>query len=366
MVPLLPVLAGDFATNVGTAGGVIAAYSIPYGLFQLGYGPIGDRVGKLRVMIVAMILFAAGTFACAFAPTLGTLITLRFLTGAAAAGLIPLTLAYIGDHFSYQDRQAAIGSYLASVALGSILGTSIGGVVADFLSWRSIFLAYGAISVGVFALMWRAGREFPEERKPGPLVDLASFRAYGRLLREPAPRLVLIAVFVEGFFFFGAFAYMGAFLRETYGLPYLAIGVILSGFGIGNLIYSRTSRWVIRVLGENGQVLVGGWLMCGGYLVIALVASWPLFALVNVVLGVGFVLLHTTLQTKATELAPGARGTTIALFAFCLFMGQGLGTAAQGWLVNQAGYSVALITAAIPMVLLVQWFVWVVRRQSGR
>ncbi len=89
--PLLHIIATEFNTDVGSTGFIVTAYTIPYGLFQLVYGPLGDRIGKLPVMVWAMALFAVGTAACALAPTLLLLDLLRFLTGVVAAAMIPLS-----------------------------------------------------------------------------------------------------------------------------------------------------------------------------------------------------------------------------------------------------------------------------------
>ena len=108
--PLLHVIARDFHTSPPAAAIVISSYALPYGLFQLLYGPIGDRVGKIRVMAACLAVFSFGTFACAFVPSIPVFATLRFLTGVAAAAVIPMSLGYIGDTFPYQDRQIALGA----------------------------------------------------------------------------------------------------------------------------------------------------------------------------------------------------------------------------------------------------------------
>src|SRR5215212_6493601 len=81
--PLLHVIARDFLTTPPSAAIVISSYALPYGLFQLLYGPIGDRVGKIRVMAACLAVFSLGTFACAFVPSIPVFAVLRFLTGVA-------------------------------------------------------------------------------------------------------------------------------------------------------------------------------------------------------------------------------------------------------------------------------------------
>ena len=163
--PLLHVIARDFHTIPPSAAIVISAYALPYGLFQLFYGPLGDRIGKLRVMAACLALFAVGTFACAFVPNLPVFAVLRFLTGVAAAAVVPMSLGYIGDKFPYEARQIALARFMSALMMGQIAGSTLGGIFGQYLGWRDIFLVFGIVSLGVSALLAREGRRFPEPRK---------------------------------------------------------------------------------------------------------------------------------------------------------------------------------------------------------
>ena len=360
--PVLHIIADDFKVGVGSAGVIVSAYTIPYGLFQLVYGPLGDRIGKLKVMTAGMGVFAVGTAVCAVAPNLAILTLLRFLTGLAAAAVIPLSLAYIGDNYPYEQRQAAIGKYLGFLVLGQILGGSLGGIFGEYISWRNIFLVFGVLSVGITVIMWRAIRHIRDMHRSEFPVGLAAFQPYYQLITQPAARIVMIAVFAEGFFLFGGFSYVGAFLRDQYHLSYVAIGFMLSSFGVGGLIYSRNVQWLVSRLGENGMVGVGGLSIGVCYLLIAVYHNWVLFIPLSIFMGVGFYMMHSTFQTQATELAPEARGTAVALFVFNLFVGQGLGTVAFGRVVDSYGYVPCFVVAALAIALLCFWFIYQKKR----
>src|SRR5215211_3311045 len=147
IAPLLPAIALGLQSSVAAAGLLITAYSIPYGLFQLVYGPLADRFSRQRVMGLALGLFAIGTLSSGFAPSLPGLDALRFCTGAAAAGVIPVALAYVGDAVPYADRQAALGRIVSFASLGGVLSAALGGVVATLLSWRALFAGYGVLAL---------------------------------------------------------------------------------------------------------------------------------------------------------------------------------------------------------------------------
>ncbi|MHC5818415.1 MAG: MFS transporter [Nostoc sp.] len=355
--PLLHIIADEFKVGVGSAAVIISAYTIPYGLFQLVYGPLSDRIGKIKVITIALAAFAVGTAVCAFVSNILILTLLRFLTGMVAAGVIPVTLAYIGDNFPYEKRQAAIGKYLSALVLGQILGGSLGGIFGEYIGWRDIFLVFGIVSLAIAGLLWRGMCHLSESQRPQSRVNGITFQPYYQLLTQPIARTVIIGVFVEGFCLFGAFAYVGAFLRDRYSLSYVAIGFMLSSFGLGGLIYSRSVKWLVKRLGEIGLIGVGGGLMSMGFLAIALFQNWILFIPLSILIGLGFYMMHSTLQTQATELSPEARGTAVSLFAFNLFVGQGIGAAVFGRIVDNFGYTYCFILAGVAIALLSVWLV---------
>ena len=354
---MLRIIANDFGTTVGNTAAIISAYTIPYGLFQLVYGPLGDRIGKLKVMTVGISIFAIGTALCAFVPNLPLLILLRFLTGMFAAAVIPLSLAYIGDNFPYAERQTAIGRYLSALMLGQILSSSLGGIFGQFISWRDIFLLFGVTSMLAAVVFWQATRHIPYQSRTTQTGNIfSSLKPYLQLITKPAARLVITAVFIEGFCLFGGFAYIGAFIRDTYQLPYITIGLLLSGFGMGGLLYSISVKWLVQRLGEKGLVRVGGLLAGTCYLSITILPTWILFIPVIILIGLGYNMMHSTLQTQATELSPESRGTAVSLFAFSLFMGQGIGAAVLGRIVDNAGYIPCFIVCSIAVASLAVWF----------
>lgn len=364
---LLPVIAGDFLTTVGRAALVTSAYTFAYGVLQLSYGPLGDRIGKLRVMTVALLACALATAACALAPTLPVLVGLRFLSGATAAALIPLCMGYIADHVPYELRQATLARFLLALSLGQILGSSLSGILGQYFGWRGVFLTFGLVAVGAWAaLARRTAAPRAAERRGAAAGDKGrlSPAAYWRLLRLPATRAVIGGVFVEGVFLFSAIAYLGAALRARTGLPYTTIGLILSGSGLGGILYSAIAGPLVRRLGERGMILIGGGACVACFLALARATTWWPFIPLSFLLGLAMIMMHATLQTKATELAPHARGTAIALFAFALFLGQGIGAASLGAIVDTRGFGATFTVAGVATGFLALALVWLFGRQA--
>src|SRR5210317_2148949 len=109
--PILPIVADEFGRTIGAAGIIVTAFSIPYGLFQLMFGPLGDRHGKLRVIIYTLALSSVCTITAAFADSIEFLAAARFLSGLTTASAIPLSMAFIADNVDYANRQPAIARY---------------------------------------------------------------------------------------------------------------------------------------------------------------------------------------------------------------------------------------------------------------
>src|SRR5678816_4296205 len=157
-------------------------------------------------------------------------------------------------------------------------------------------------------------------------------------------------------FFYGLFPYMGELLlttaRPAGGSIAAVTGVVLGAFGIGGLLYAFGVRVFLRLFGVRRMCLIGSGSATVCYAALAFVPTWWLAALAMFVAGVSFYMLHNSMQTEATELAPSARGSAVALFACGFFIGQGLGPLVFGALLHGAGPQVSLVIVAAAIVIL--------------
>jgi predicted MFS family arabinose efflux permease len=355
---LLPTLSEDFGVAPTVASIVVTAFTLAYGLFQIVHGPLGDRVGRLRTIAAAMLIACLGSLGSALAPSLTTLTILRFVTGVGAAGIIPVSIAWIGDHTPYESRQATLGSFMGFSLTGQILGPALGGALAEWFSWREVFyLLTGAFLVVAVALIRLDRRERQRSTRVQAVHSGENFlRTYAEILRVPWVRTVLFVVFLEGALFYGTFAYAGAWLKETFDLSYLVIGVMLAGFGIGGLSYTLLVRWLLSRLGEAGFALAAAVVLLAFYVSLPFAPVWQVVGPLCIVGGFGFYMLHNTLQTKATEMYPRARGTAISAFALSLFCGQAVGVALFGRVIAAFGYTPSFVITGVALLLLALFF----------
>ena len=363
---LLPRLASDFGITAGAAGQVVIVFSIAYGAMQLVFGPLGDRFGKARLVCVALVGCALLSAVAALAQGFAQLLAARVGWGMAAAGVIPLAMAWIGDAVPYEERQATLARLLMGTLSGMMGGQLAGGLFADLApGWRGAFwamaLGYGLIAV----LLLTRLRPFPATVRPAGSAFGAFAVQVRAVLGTRWTWWVLAAAFVEGVFLLGPMAYLPAMLHQRFALALSAASALIALYAVGGLVYALAARHLVRRLGERRMVRAGGWIMGAGYL-LWLVSPWGWTAApVALAVGFGTYLYHNTLQTHATQMAPTARGTAVALFASCLFTGQAVGVTLAGWSFDHFGVAALLLPAVAALPLAGEMFAGALRRRAG-
>jgi len=362
---LLPQIATDLGVTIGAASIVVSAYSLMHGTMQLIIGPLGDRFGKYPTIAVMCALSAATVAACGFAHSLTSLTLARISAGATASWIIPLGMAYIGDVVPYERRQAVLGRYLTGQISGQLFGQAAGGIIGDWLGWRAAFFIHASIFAIAAMALFRELSANPATRpasKPGE--TRGSFSGdYRMVLADPFARFVLAVAFLEFAFMFGGFAYVGADLHLRFGLSFTLVGLMVGFFGLGGLIYAGTVKQLVRRLGQSGLALNGGLILCAAYLLLSFAPAWWLAPAAVTLIGLGFYMLHNTLQTVATQMTPQARGTAVGLFSAALYLGQTAGVAIFAIVVDRFGAPRVFLIVALLMPVLA---FWIARRLKRR
>src|SRR5262249_21225530 len=321
---LLPQIASDFAVTVGAASIIVSVYSLMHGSMQLVIGPIGDRLGKYLMIAVMCALSALTVAACGLADSLTTLTLARIGAGMTASWLIPLSMAFIGDVIPYEQRQQVLGRYLSGQITGQLFGQAAGGIIGDWLGWRAAFFIHAAVFAIAALALFRELKVNPRTRPAlrGAEHARGFFADYAIVFANPFARFVVVIAFFEFAFMFGAFAYVGADLHLRFGVSFTLVGLIVCFFGFGGLIYAATVKQLVRWLGQPRLALIGGVILSVAYLTLALAPAWWVAPLAVTLVGLGFYMLHNTLQTNATQMSPEARGTAVGVFSAALYLGQ--------------------------------------------
>lgn len=347
--PFVASMAAEFATSTDNTALLASAYAVPFALVQPILGPVGDALGKRRVIRLSLFLLSLVAIAAPFAPGLATLMVLRALTGAAAGGIMPLTLATIGDAFPIKERQVALSRILVFAIGGQIGGGVLAGLLSGWLGWRGVLGLCGGFALFVSALLL----VLPFGGPPEPRGRFEPVRALGRyrtILGLAAARLLFAAVLIEGVLVFGIFPYFapilaGRGLAGAAGATFEA-GLAVAAFGCGGFVYAALVKRVLGRIGQSRMVVLGGGLAGLALLGFGLAPSAWVFIGAGLVLGTGFYMVHNSIQTRVTEVAPESRGSAVAMHAFHFYVGQSLGPVVIGLLIGGFGAPVALAVAA--------------------
>jgi YNFM family putative membrane transporter len=347
---LLPQIAADLQTTVGAASVVVTVYLLAHGAVQLVIGPIGDRFGKYLCVSIAAAASTLMVFACGLAPSLPLLMAARLGSGLATGWIIPFALAFVGDVIPYERRQQVIGRFLSGQILGQLFGQAAGGVLGDYFGWRNVFFLLAGLlcvaTLGLFYELWRNpithAHNAPAQPGHGFVSD------YTTVLRSPWARRIIALAFIESAAMYGAFTYVGADLHLRFGVSFTLVGIFVGTFAIGGLIYSLSVHVLVARLGPVGLAAGGGALLALAFISLAFEPTFWIAPIAITCIGLGFYMLHNTLQTNATQMTPEARGTAVAIFSSALYLGQTAGVAINGAIFDRfTAVPVFLIAAAI-------------------
>jgi predicted MFS family arabinose efflux permease len=270
-------------------------------------------------------------------------------------------MAWIGDNVAYDQRQARLARFLTGQIMGMVVGQLLGGFFADTLGWRWAFVVLAGLYVGIGSLLYgelRRNRDIdgPADAPPlpaGERIQRPPLRhQFQSVIGIPWARIVLGTVFLEGSLVFGAFAFVPAYLHLRFGLTLTGAGAIFGVYGLGGLSYTLVTRQLVARLGERGLAWGGGLMLSAAFLMFLRAPVWFWALPASFIAGLGFYMLHNTLQTNATQMAPASRGTAVSLFASCFFLGQAVGVGGASLIVDAVGaeWVFGIAAAAVPVI----------------
>ncbi|WP_131738089.1 MFS transporter [Actinomadura roseirufa] len=333
--PLLVAIAATTHTRLGAATMVASGHAVAYGLGQPVWGVLSDRLGRVRVMTVALLAAGAAGLASAFAPTLAAIVVLRTLTGAFAGAIVPTSLTYLGDTVPVERRQRALSDLMAAMGLATALATLFGGVVAHLVGWRVVFAVPATCALLVALVL---------HRLPEPPREVVPIRPW-EVLRERWALVVMALGFLEGGLLLGGMTFVAPALQDE-GAGEALAGAVAASYGIGVMALTQVVKPASTRLPAWTLAAIGGALMTTGLSLVALDRRAVTVAIAGVLLGGGWAFLHSTLQTWATTVAPRARGTGVALFVTALFVGSAAGSTAGAPLAQDGRFGALFAVAA--------------------
>jgi predicted MFS family arabinose efflux permease len=337
--PLLVAIALDFRVPLAAAATVATAYYIFYGGMQLVYGILSDRFGRVRVMRIGLAGAAGAGLLSTIAPTIGTLVAARAAAGGLTAAILPASIVYIGDALPFRLRQRVLADLLAAAAIGSALAALVAGVVARYASWRLAFL----IPAVVAAVLFFGYRRLPESR--GATAGGGASSQLVAVARRPWAVFLIALALAEGVALQGLFTFLAPAL-QAHGFSAAVAGLIVAGYGLAVLVGTRIVKQIALRVPAAALLAGGGVMLVVGFMAAAIDPAIPGVLAASVLAGGAYALMHSTLQSWATDVAPRARGTAAALFVTAYQLGAAGGVAAVAGLAGSQHYATIFWIAA--------------------
>lgn len=317
-LPGLPAIAEEFGVSASLAQVTLTGFLLMLGGGQLILGPLSDRIGRRRVLLVGVAGAIVASMLCAVAPTIWILILGRLLQGAFGAAGVVLSRAIAADLAAGSGIARAFALLMSIQTLAPVIAPAVGGLLVPSFGWRSVFWLLALIGLATLIGVWRLVPESlpPEARSTGGIRAVGADVA--TLLRTPAYTLSVL-LFVATFSILFSYVSASPFvLQRIIGLSEREYSVAFTlnslALLIGNLVSARivvrTGMMRLITCAMLGMMCAVGWLV-----IAVLVLGTPGWAILP---GFFFVMLATgfgmpTLGAMVAEESGNRRGTGSAI-----------------------------------------------------
>ena len=357
--PILPRIAEALSVQESLLGTLVTSYAVMLGVFALVTGPISDKIGRRRILLIGTGFMAVCLYLHGLAYTYATLLAVRALAGAAGGALSGAAVAYVGDYFPYDRRGWANGWVMSGMAVGQVVGIPLGTLLAEFGDYRWPFLMFAVTMTGAFLLIWRAVPQPEVQRDVRRLSVRRAVSDYIGLCRRPVTRNAAMVYFLT-FLGVGLYLiYLPAWLERGLDVRGEAIATLFLFGGLAHVVAGPTAGKLSDRVGRKPLVL---W-SCFGLAVVMPLMTWlvsdmwiaGLFFTVAMLL---LALRISPLQSLLSALVPS--NSLGILMSFAIASGQvgiGISGAIAGLAYARYGYwSNTLL--AIAAVLIMAMMVW--------
>ena len=357
---LLPVISDDLVISPFITSKIVISFTMGYGISQFVFGALGDKFGKTNVIRYAVLISCISSFVSFYFDNLNHLFFSRFFTGIGVGGIIPLTIAKIGDETPYSFRQEKIAKFLGVVLLGNFLGPLASGLISVLLSWQIVFFFFGIFFLaGFFCINTNSSNtiiSFDNFFKKSINFILVSYTIYKNILKLKWSKIILFTVFSECFLFYGTLTFIGVYLNNVLNISLIVCGFIVSFFGLGGIFYSVFAKKILLLLNQKKIVLVGSILIFINFTLIPFFSNFIIITILIFFAGVGFYMFHNTIQVNSSEMYPSSRGASLGIHAFFVFIGQSLGIYFFSKVFNLLNYKIGFSFSAISILILGLYF----------
>lgn len=357
--PMLPQIGAELSVPESMQGTLVSVYALMVGAFALVIGPISDKIGRRRVLLLGAGLMTVSLALHGVISDYTGLLLVRTFAGVAGGVLSGSAVSYVGDYFPYERRGWASGWIMSSTALGQIAGVPLGTLLAGQYGFRTPFLGFAVTMAVTFWLIWQFVPQPPVRRSQGRLSIGGALKSYAALLRRPE---VVVASIAFCLMYLGLalyVVYLPTWLAKTQGATAGQVASLFLVGGIANAITGPLAGKFSDRVGRKGLIIAS----CLGLAAVMFATPFAIrkFWIAYPVFFVTMVLISARIspfQALLSALVKGDyRGTLMSLTVALGQMGFALGGALAGPAYSRFGY-VSNSLAGAASVLLMALLVW--------
>ncbi|MFI0237132.1 MFS transporter [Streptomyces sp. NPDC016845] len=364
---LLPLVSDSFGASASAASWTVSGATGALALCVLPLSALSERFGRRTLMTASLTVAVTVGLLVPFAPSLGVLIALRVLQGAALAGLPASAMAYLAEEVRPKALVSAIGLFVAGNSIGGMSGRVIGGWIAQEWGWRAAVGTIGVIAV-VCAAAFRLLLPEPRHFTPGSLRPRALARTVGNHLANPLLRRLYVIGALFMLVFGAVYTVIGYRLTAApFSLPQGIVGSIFLVYLVGTVSSAAAGRLVAR-LGRRGTLYLAAGTTTAG-LVLALVPHLLVVLLGLVLITAGFFAGHATASSSVSHTATHGRAQASALYQSAYYIGSSVGSAVGAVAFHEGGWAGTVglgVVAVLGVVTVTLWGSYAARAQGRR
>ena len=352
-LPALPQLADDLGTSTSAAQLSITACLVGLALGQLVAGPLSDRLGRRRPLIVGLSAYLVASVACALAPSVTVLIVLRFIQGLGGAAGIVISRAIARDLYSGRALMIFFSRLLLIAGLAPVIAPILGGQLTRIMSWRGIFAVLAGFGAVLLLAGWFGLRETlpPERRVVGGFRR--TLHGYNTLVHD---RFFVGCVLSSGLAGASMFAYIAGstfVLQRIYGMSPQGFSLIFGGISFG-LVAAAQGGARLALIWPLTRVLALGLainLTGATALLVTVVTGLPLGALIGalVVMVCAVGLIFPTANALAMADYPDLAGTASSLQGLSQFLFGAIAAPLVGIAGEQTALPLGIVTTSVSL-----------------
>tara|TARA_Y100001935_G_scaffold224416_1_gene200784 strand:+ start:195190 stop:196416 length:1227 start_codon:yes stop_codon:yes gene_type:complete len=256
IAPLFPLIIVELDTSESLMGNLVMVYAIMIGIFAIAMGPVSDKIGRRKILLLGSFLMSIFLFLHSFVESFGHLLILRALTGGAGGILSGAAVSYVGDYFPYNKRGWANGWVMSGVAMGQILGIPLGTFLADLYGFKFPFLLFAIIMGLTYLLIFFKVPQPDVEFQNDEITLKNSLIKYGELLRRKEILSVSISYLLMFFSLSIYIIYMPVWLTNTFNVSVTEIGILFLIGGVMNALAGPLAGKISDKTGRKSMILV--------------------------------------------------------------------------------------------------------------